>query len=124
MTRKQAILLARVAGYHRDHKIFTRLMIESHIAMRILKAAWKGGVLAKEAGVPCDCDRCASGELDFRLAIHFFEDNRCTLCGKIASNSLARASHLWKHEREGKMVHQQPGPNQGQCARWALSIPQ
>lgn len=63
--RTLALTQARIAGYHNDNSTFTRLAIGSRIGRETLKAAWRDGVLAREAGVPCPCELCAA---DKRLA--------------------------------------------------------
>lgn len=61
MTKRELNLTkARIAGYHGDNTTFTRLAIEARINRDILKAAWRDGVLARDAGIPCNCNSCVS----------------------------------------------------------------
>ena len=65
MTRKTALALAHVAGYHADKKTFTRLIVESHVGRQRMNDAYQGGGAARLAGVRCDCSECkaARGKL-------------------------------------------------------------
>lgn len=58
MTRKQALSYARIAGYHRDARTYTRLTIEARVNRRALQEAWAEGELAKDNGMPCACQEC------------------------------------------------------------------
>lgn len=58
MTRKTALVLAKVAGYHSDSKTFTRLIIEAHVNRQAMNEAWHVGVLAKQNGIRCECYEC------------------------------------------------------------------
>ena len=58
MTRKQAIALLRVAGYHDDRRAFTRLYVEHRISFTAAQDAFKAGARARGAGVPCACPEC------------------------------------------------------------------
>jgi hypothetical protein len=59
MTRREVALInARVAGYHDDARSFTRLRIESRVAIAYLNEQWRLGQKMKAAGVPCTCTDC------------------------------------------------------------------
>lgn len=59
MTRKQALVFARIAGYHNDSRAFTRLRIEARVALPHLLDQWHNGQRQKAAGVKCGCYECA-----------------------------------------------------------------
>ena len=56
--RQSNLIMAKVAGYHNDSKLFTRLVIESRIKRDALNEAWITGASAKLAGVKCLCPDC------------------------------------------------------------------
>ena len=56
--RERIILLAQSLGYHDNQKAFTRLCIESRIALRILRKAYRSGESLKKSGMKCICDEC------------------------------------------------------------------
>lgn len=58
MDKKTALVLAKVAGYHNDSALYTRVRIESRVSMNNLHKKWFQGQRAKEAGVKCDCRDC------------------------------------------------------------------
>lgn len=64
MTRKLALGLARVAGYHEDSARFVRLLVEERVNRQAMNAEWARGRQMKAAGVPCSCYFCekAKGE--------------------------------------------------------------
>ena len=56
--RQSTLIMAKVAGYHNDSRLFTRLVIESHIKRESIGEAWRTGVSAKLNGVKCLCPDC------------------------------------------------------------------
>lgn len=58
MTRKDALLVCKVAGYHQDRATFTRVYIENRISRPAADEAWRSGMAAKRAGIPCVCAEC------------------------------------------------------------------
>lgn len=56
--RSTAITLARVAGYHDNARLFTRLIIESRVKRETMNQAWMTGAAMFKAGVPCTCITC------------------------------------------------------------------
>lgn len=63
-TRKIALILARVAGYHGDTKAFTRLLVESHVNRAAMNREWVNGARQKNAGAPCTCHECNRRHLE------------------------------------------------------------
>ena len=60
MTRKAALDLAKVAGYHRDTRRFTRLIVEARVNRAAMNEAWAMGERTRAAGVKCTCIECAA----------------------------------------------------------------
>lgn len=58
MSRKHALALARVCGYHNDSTTFTRLRIEARVRYELLLEQWHNGASAKAGGVKCTCLEC------------------------------------------------------------------
>ena len=56
--REQALIAAKIAGYHQDSKMFTRLIIECRVNRQAMNSAWFAGGQAKLAGVRCNCIDC------------------------------------------------------------------
>lgn len=61
MKRKDAINLAKFAGYHGDETSYTRIWIEARVRKEILSNAYMQGVAAKKNGVACGCVACNEG---------------------------------------------------------------
>lgn len=59
MTRKQALVEARVAGYHGDTRRGTQVLIEGRISRADYEAAFVAGQKQKAAGVKCACAKCS-----------------------------------------------------------------
>lgn len=57
-TRKTALTLAKIAGYHDDTASFTRLIIESRVNRQAMNEAFLNGKQAKQNGVKCNCYQC------------------------------------------------------------------
>lgn len=55
MSRKVALALIRVAGYHGDGKTFHRVYASARLSFRAADQAYVEGARAREAGVPCSC---------------------------------------------------------------------
>ena len=49
---------ARIAGYHDDRGLFTRLVVESRVRRDVLDEAWRKGRRQRELGMRCDCYYC------------------------------------------------------------------
>lgn len=59
MTKKQTLIqLIKIAGYHNDTKIGTRLFVENRITRADYDAAFHAGLAAKAAGQICTCSQC------------------------------------------------------------------
>lgn len=58
MTRKQALTVARIAGYHGDSHAFTRALVEARVSRSSMTAAWRQGEAARRQGVGCECVQC------------------------------------------------------------------
>jgi len=56
--REHALVAAKIAGYHSDSKMFTRLIIECRVNRQAMNHAWNAGQIAKEAGIRCRCRDC------------------------------------------------------------------
>ena len=56
--REHALAAAKIAGYHADSKMFTRLIVECRVNRQAMNSAWIHGQRAKEAGVGCHCRDC------------------------------------------------------------------
>ena len=52
------ITAARIAGYHDNKALFTRLVVESSVSRGVLDKAWREGRRQRESGMPCDCYSC------------------------------------------------------------------
>ncbi len=59
MTRKIALDVLRIAGYHNDSKIFVRTYVENRISLAAANKEWRLGQSMKTAGAPCSCRDCA-----------------------------------------------------------------
>ena len=58
MNRKDAIAAIRVAAYHNDMMLVTRIYSESRISYAAMKDAISAGQMAKNKGIPCGCMFC------------------------------------------------------------------
>lgn len=58
MTRKVALTLLRVAGYHGDKSLWLRAHIEGHVSLAVADKEWAAGRQARTAGMRCDCVEC------------------------------------------------------------------
>lgn len=58
MTRQQALMEGKIAGYHDDTGRFVRAFVEARVSRESMNKAWKAGVAAKANGVRCDCFYC------------------------------------------------------------------
>jgi hypothetical protein len=58
MKRKDAIIYAKLAGYHSDSAWFTRLIIENRVNRQIMNDAWRNGISARNSGMRCECMDC------------------------------------------------------------------
>lgn len=58
MTRKAALMEAKIAGYHDDTGRFVRAYVESRVSRQSMNEAWQAGVAARLNGVRCDCFYC------------------------------------------------------------------
>ncbi len=58
MNRKDALIMAKIAGYHEDIKGGTRILIESRISRAAYDYAFESGRAAKRNGVTCGCPSC------------------------------------------------------------------
>lgn len=56
--REQALTCAKIAGYHSDSKMFTRLIVECRVNRQAMNSAWVAGQVARELGVKCHCRDC------------------------------------------------------------------
>lgn len=88
MKRKEAIRAARVAGYHNNVKQLTRLLIESRIARKLVRAAFQRGAAARAAGVPCTCGACIKEAAEHQAMTDEYND------------CMAGHAHIWR-EKEG-----------------------
>jgi len=52
------IMAARIAGYHDDKALFTRLVVESRVRRAVLDEAWREGRRQSESGMRCGCYYC------------------------------------------------------------------
>jgi hypothetical protein len=57
-TRKDRLVLMRVAGYHNDIARFTRLFVEGRISLEKANEEYRRGIAMKKGGVPCTCIDC------------------------------------------------------------------
>lgn len=58
MTRKNALIYMKIAGYHSDTKAFIRLLVENRISRKIAEDAYQLGAKERERGVGCTCWDC------------------------------------------------------------------
>jgi hypothetical protein len=56
--REQAIVAARIAGYHADVRTFTRLRCAVRVNNAVLQQAYWAGERAKREGMLCQCLDC------------------------------------------------------------------
>ncbi len=61
MKRKDAIALAKIAGYHDDEKAIIRLRVENRISYSVLQEAYLQGARKRAKGMPCTCSDCKAG---------------------------------------------------------------
>lgn len=61
MKREIALSLMVVAGYHDDHRAWTRLYVEQRVSFAVANAQFKKGQQAKRNGVRCTCADCNGG---------------------------------------------------------------
>lgn len=59
MTRKQALVEARIAGYHDDQRRGTRVLVESRISRADYSAAFEQGKQQRKSGIACGCASCS-----------------------------------------------------------------
>lgn len=60
--RERDMILARLAGYHEDRRLYDRLVEESRVRRVVLKELWRTGRQLRAAGVPCSCPRCTGAQ--------------------------------------------------------------
>lgn len=58
MTRRDALIAVKVAGYHDDARTGTRLYVENRMSRSAFNEAWTNGARARRAGVKCSCFHC------------------------------------------------------------------
>jgi len=58
MNRKDAITFMRIAGYHDDHKSFTRLLMENRVNRAVADEVFYKGMDQRAAGMKCGCYQC------------------------------------------------------------------
>lgn len=58
--REQVLQAVKVAGYHEDRAMGTRLYVEGRISMASYLQAFNAGRRAKVAGVKCGCLDCGA----------------------------------------------------------------
>ena len=58
MKRKDALNWVKIAGYHNNSELGTRVYIESRLSRRAYDDAWASGMDAKRNGMPCTCREC------------------------------------------------------------------
>lgn len=58
MTRNDAKVMCRVAGYHADQALFVRTYTENRIGYDSAKREYQRGAAMKKAGTPCTCIDC------------------------------------------------------------------
>lgn len=56
--REHAVVSAKIAGYHDDSAMFTRLIIECRVNRQVMNRAWFTGQKQKQNGVKCSCRDC------------------------------------------------------------------
>jgi len=57
-----ALTYLRIAGYHGDRALWTRVYVENRIGYQTAKKAWAEGERMKANGVGCTCADCQSKE--------------------------------------------------------------
>lgn len=63
MTRKAALLKAKLAGVHNDKKELTRAFVRGPISLTAAQEAWRIGERLRLGGFVCDCHACQLGRL-------------------------------------------------------------
>ncbi|WP_257303405.1 hypothetical protein [Geothrix campi] len=58
LSRKTALGLLAVAGYHGDHRAWVRVYVENRISRKAADEAWAKGENQRRAGMPCSCWEC------------------------------------------------------------------
>ena len=59
MNRREKVLQAvKIAGYHNDTAMGTRLLIEGHLPITLYQRMFHEGRQAKEGGIRCYCMEC------------------------------------------------------------------
>lgn len=64
MTRKQALVEARVAGYHNDTRRGAQVLIEGKISRSDYDTAFIAGQNQRKSGLKCGCYLCITGNGD------------------------------------------------------------
>lgn len=80
--RQIALAQARVFGYHLDSARFTRLRIESRVAIAYLREQWIAGIEAKRQGVKCNCVDCTAERVNAYANAKIDGDTRARYAGR------------------------------------------
>jgi len=60
MTRKNALTVLRIAGYHEDMRTFTRVYVENRVSLQVARREYAAGQQAKANGIACHCHECCA----------------------------------------------------------------
>ena len=71
--RDMALTAAKIAGYHNDTKMFTRLLIEARVNRQAMNSAWCHGMSARQHGVKCGCRDCNLADSENGIDPDFYD---------------------------------------------------
>jgi hypothetical protein len=58
MKRKDTLNWLKIAGYHNNQSAYVRIFVEGRVSREAADEAWRRGIDAKAAGMPCHCKDC------------------------------------------------------------------
>lgn len=58
--REKAIATLKVAGYHQDKSLFTKVYIENRLNIQVAQQAYEVGYKMKQNGMKCNCCECTA----------------------------------------------------------------
>ena len=58
MKRKDVLESIKLAGYHNDSRLFTRLLCENRISRKAADDAYRAGTILRGTGFVCTCSDC------------------------------------------------------------------
>jgi hypothetical protein len=65
--RKDVLKAIRLAGYHGDKELATRLYVKNWVSLEAFAREFDIGAAMRESGMPCDCFECGKADRDAAL---------------------------------------------------------